>query len=300
MQKIEKIVNTLILGHKNLSDKTLSFCEEIVDRRGMAVVKVNSKEQSYALKFSLPEGVEVYDPFKIIKHEGEILKQAGEIADNLYVDQGELNGVTWLLTKWIDGQNLYQWAEPLRKEYSEKNIATFLKIFIEICRKIEKINSAGFIHGDLQPVHFFLTHNNVITLIDWALVKNINNNSCELDYKGGLVHYVSPEVAVQMLGKKDNILLDEISEVYSLATVLFTLYTGKTSTFYGSDNLKSISFEDKLKRVSEGNHNSFSKLNIPAFPNLEKLFCYALQVDRKKRCSSVKQFREELEQIYNK
>ena len=131
-------------------------------------------------------------------------------------------------------------------------------------------------------------------IIDWGLGVRVDDKS--FNYRGGLVHFVAPEIAEQMTKKATSIPYDQTSEVYAIAAVFFLLFTGKTPISYGNDNFMSVPFNQKLKFIVSGNFISFEQASSPPFPELEKILQICLSPDKKMRYSSYK-FLDELLRI---
>lgn len=266
---------------------TFTVEKVVTNRRGAIVAKVSDGKTLRAIKVSRPDAENLYEEEEVIIREARILWDLGHIADDLYITHSE-SSPSWLLSRWLTGETASDKAKQLREAGDFRKI---IKLMIMVTSKVNVIHQAGYVHGDLQPAHFILEDKNCV-LIDWALARR--NDDASFKFKGAFVHYASPEVAKGMLSENDNIEHDRLSEVYSLTAVLFFMFTGKTSTFYGSYDYRSIPLADKLKAVTEGNLHTFEQLGIEEFKNVESVLLKGLRLDRTQRYQSVEELLQAL------
>jgi serine/threonine protein kinase len=282
---IPKIINILDTKH-NIK---IENYEVVQDTRGITVLKVQVNSDFFALKFysKSDDSEQTYRNLTLI-NEANILK---EIQDefNYYYKSGDDNNYTWLLTHWLDGikSNLY-----LNKIIDKRILINSIK---KILKRFYALHSKGILHGDVQPKHIQFNKLNEVDLIDFGLSRHIKNDNTI--YKGGLVHFNSPEIAKKMIEDADNIAYDMMSEIYSIGSVLFFNLTGKTSTNYGTEDYKSISFKDKLKIIVSNNRNTFLSTNYMDYPELERILNIMLEPDSKLRCSNLKILIDKLDNI---
>lgn len=273
------------------------FIEELTNRRGVAVLKVARGESLYAIKLSIEDALDkgVYDPRVLIEREGNILKKLGPLADNLYIDHGVSEPTRWLLLHWLEkGEPVARISNFYRvMKDEEQKKKEFLNLFIHILEKYVAFHKAGYTHGDVQPQHIFMV-DNMPVIIDWGLGKHKDDK--DFVYRGGLAHYVSPEVAEGMLKKSDSIPYDQCSEVYSLAATLFILFTGKTPIFYGTEDYTSVSLEQKLQLILKNKIASFEQTGATPFPELEGVLKECLSAERARRYNA-DSFLEKLREI---
>ncbi len=283
---------------KTLKEQNLKLIDEIVSRRGVAVYEVEDETgKKGALKVYIPDQDSRYDQQKLIIREAEILKALKESPAAKYVpayyDHADTVDITWLLTEWVDWPTASEVTAEYRKDYL-KNRAKFLKIFKETLKALKTVHDAGFVHGDIQPAHI-MVGKDTVKLIDWGLSRHVDD--LDFQYKGSLVHFASPEVAIQMRERKEHIIHDQLSEVYMLCAVLFTLYTCKTATDYGTDDYKSITLDQKLDAVIQNSKNSFENTDAEPWDELETVLDSGLKHDRDKRVETIEELQSSLEVI---
>ncbi len=272
-----------------------TFVREVANRRGSALFQVRRGNTLLALKLSVSNADDgVYDPIELLYREASVLRRLGTLADNLYIDHGVFENRHWLLLRWLDGETVSEPCKVYRAiEDDRLRHGTFLNLFANILRKYVAVHTAGFMHGDVQTHHVFMTSEKP-ALIDWGLGKHIDDK--DYIYRGGLVHFVSPETAKGMLIKAPSIPYDTTTEMYAIAAMFFILYTGKTPVYYGSNDVLSVPLEDKLKFVARGDIVSFKKIGIKPFPELESRLRKCLNSDKDERLSSIA-FLQEIQAI---
>ena len=270
LKDAELLASNVIQKDAALSSRELRVIEVFTARRGAAVAKVASSGVEYALKMALPENDGPYDQHLLLKREGSILSLIDGSVSALYQAHGEMDDTSWMLSLWAS----YPTASDVAKEIGDNHLE-FTRLCLALSKCVGRVHELGYLHGDLQPGHFLVTSENKAILIDWGLAHEPEKR--DFEFKGAFVHYAAPEVARGMLNQEQHIQYGFASEVYALAAVIFFLYTGKTAPYYGSYDYKSVSFQEKLTRVSNGIlHESFSMAESKPFPALEKLLYQCL------------------------
>lgn len=277
----------------------LTLDKLISDRRGAGVYRlVDHFNNRYALKFSTANMEEnsVYNSSELIKHESLVLQDIEDIVGNLYISSGYLDDVIWLLSRWATGKRSYSIIRSMRKESSEIEYKKFfIGIAISFIDFVNKLHKRGYVHGDLQPDHVFVTDSFGIQVIDFGLCHKFEPR--KFNYRGGIVHFNSPEVAMGMLKKAEYIPLLPISEVYSASAVLFFLYTGKPPVFYGTDDYRELELSDMLTAIVRNKIISFQDVNAVPFIELEEILQRNLMSNLSERYTSLEQVIEDLRQI---
>ena len=97
-----------------------------------------------------------------------------------------------------------------------------------------------------------------------------------------------------MLAGAEDIFIDQLSEVYSMAAVLFVLYTHLTVSDYGSGE---GSFEQKLNAIISGHKNDPKNSKLPVNAEILHVLNWALQPDRATRCPDMSTFVNALDNV---
>ena len=141
---------------------------------------------------------------------------------------GELeDGSLYIIMEYLEGKNLNQ---SVRSE-GPFPVERALPILIQACGALDEAHKAGIIHRDLKPENLFLcqtpTMRDYPKLLDFGLAKvgerQMRPGSVILTQEGmvfGTPEFMSPE---QAQGKT----LTPASDIYSIATILYEVLTGK-------------------------------------------------------------------------
>ena len=141
---------------------------------------------------------------------------------------GELeDGSLYIVMEYLEGRNLNQ---SVRKE-GPFSVERAIPVLIQVCGALQEAHSQGIIHRDLKPENIFLSTNGGLKdypkVLDFGLAKvterELRPGSVMLTQEGmvfGTPEFMSPE---QAQGK----VLDARSDIYSLATILYEVLTGK-------------------------------------------------------------------------
>jgi non-specific serine/threonine protein kinase len=144
--------------------------------------------------------------------------------------QGE---APFIAMEFIDGETV---SSMIRRR--RRNVRQTLEIAIQVSRALAEAHEAGIVHRDIKPANIILTNREQVKLLDFGLVKlveqdNVAIGSKQLLTKAGMVvgtaSYMSPEQA-------RGLEVDGRTDVWSLGVVLYEMltgtlpFTGETST----------------------------------------------------------------------
>jgi eukaryotic-like serine/threonine-protein kinase len=141
---------------------------------------------------------------------------------------GELDdGSLYIVMEHLEGKNLNQ---VVRKE-GPLPVERAIPVLIQVCGALQEAHLQGIVHRDLKPENIFLSTNGGLKdfpkVLDFGLAKvterELRPGSVMLTQEGmvfGTPEFMSPE---QAQGK----VLDSRSDIYSLATILYEVLTGK-------------------------------------------------------------------------
>jgi eukaryotic-like serine/threonine-protein kinase len=143
-------------------------------------------------------------------------------------DVGDLDGVSFLVMEFIDGQSL-----DTRLRAGPLGWTTALGWAIQIARAIDAAHRRGIIHRDLKPANVMITGSG-IKLLDFGVAKLIEGSDADRAAGAlattqsltaertlvGTLHYMSPE---QLEGRE----VDARTDVFALGTTLYEMLTGR-------------------------------------------------------------------------
>ena len=132
-------------------------------------------------------------------------------------DYGDTDGVTYIVTEFVDGGTLAeQMGKPLPLEYA-------VEILNPIAGALDYAHRRGVLHRDIKPSNVLLQHDGTPVLSDFGLAKMMMSSTQRLTQSGMIVgtpEYMSPE---QCAGEE----LTPAADQYSLAVIAYEALTGR-------------------------------------------------------------------------
>lgn len=171
-----------------------------------------------AIKFVAANHSRLSEALQRFEHETRALGQLQHPQIVNAVDAGNCNGLMYLVTEYIDGEDLSQLVQrrgPLPP--------------VEACALVQQaaeglayLHSRGFVHRDIKPSNLIVDRAGCVKLLDFGLVRSIHTDH-QLTDDGqtlGTWDFLSPEQA------HDSSDVDCRSDLYSLGCTLLYLLTG--------------------------------------------------------------------------
>ncbi len=197
------------------------------------------------------------------------------------------NGYAYLVMEFIKGFQLkhFMWRWPIC------GLEFGVEIARQICEALSMAHAFGVMHRDIKPENIMfegLLNNSIMKVVDFGLVKMRSEDSQQRRLTSpnmlvGTFSYMSPEVC---LGET----VDERSDIYSLAILLYEMFTGSLPCC-GDDPLEVI--EAHIKKIPHSPSKFINEMPI----KLENLLMSALDKNPNNRPQSAQEMAKELSSI---
>jgi eukaryotic-like serine/threonine-protein kinase len=226
------------------------------------------------------------------------------------------DGVGWYTMRYVDGSTLsdviqrLQAGDPLA--HALYTPARRLQLFLSVLDAIAYAHARGVIHRDLKPANILVGKYGEIFVADWGIAKRIGRGakpevdtvdestlddskvtgSVDTDTRDGAIigtpWYMSPEQA-----RGDNTNVDQRSDVYALAAILYELLCLR---HYLHPLPKDAKTEDVLRAVQEHTATLATGVSHPAQPmrvpmDIARMIVRGLAKDPRVRFQSVAEMR---------
>lgn len=233
-----------------------------------AVSETNADE-----KVIIKTGIEKEGQHKILHNfdnEARILTRLSNKNNPALIKQGGYNGHPYLLIKKIENTPILEYTKRLRSKSAWKELGQLL---INIVKAYRQLYSEGVYHIDVNPRNILVDPGDKIYIIDFGLSAFITDTYSPIP---GMDYFSPPEI-IPMLNGIGKPRWSFYAEQFSIAAMLYYLYTGKHYTDF--------SLEDAVLRrqVSEEQPKPFAEQGLPANEPLEKILKKALHKDPAQR-----------------
>jgi serine/threonine protein kinase/tetratricopeptide (TPR) repeat protein len=153
-------------------------------------------------------------------------------------DAGELDSRQYLVTEFVDGGTLRDWARAERRGWRQ-----IVELLVGVADGLATAHEAGVLHRDVKPENILVAKNGYAKLADFGLAKltdgsgrKVTRTVTEQGTRPGLaigtLAYMSPE---QAEGKP----LDARSDIFSFGAVLYEMLADRRP-FSGSSDLQAM------------------------------------------------------------
>lgn len=153
-------------------------------------------------------------------------------------DVGEFQGRQYLVTEFVDGGTLHDWAKPPERTWQQA-----VEILTGVAEGLAAAHEAGILHRDIKPANILVSKNGYAKLADFGVAKladgvGIHVTGTHLERQthksaiAGTINYMSPE---QALGES----LDARSDIFSFGLVLYEMIA-RRRPFGGATDLESL------------------------------------------------------------
>lgn len=185
---------------------------------------------------------------------------------------------------------------PITRYSAGRNldVASRLRLVIELCHGVNHAHQKGVIHRDLKPANVFVDSAGNVKILDFGVARAAERDAATLarTMEGqliGTLPYMSPE---QVQGNPED--LDTRSDVYALGLISYELLTGCLPYDLEGKQLPEI-----VRIIAEGRQTPLLARNADLDSDLGLIHAKALAVDRAQRYQSALEFAADIERYLN-
>lgn len=232
----------------------------------------------------------------------DMFKEEAKIAVNLnhgnvvsIYDFGVEKGQFYLVMEFVEGQNLRQILNHLKKENKELSMDQIIYLTKEVAAGLDHAHrcldgSSGrplnITHRDMSPQNVMISFEGEVKVVDFGIAKAENQvENTRVGTIKGKFGYMSPEQA-------DGQQVDSRTDIFSLGIVLWELLA-KDRLFVAQSEAAT------LRRVRECQVPSLRKINPSIPPELERICNKALAKDKSIRYQTAAAFHKDLNRFLN-
>ena len=197
------------------------------------------------------------------------------------------DGTFFYVMEFIEGITL----QELVDQFGPQSPGRVIHLMLQICGSLAEAHQQGMIHRDIKPSNILVTARaglyDMIKVLDFGLVKNLNEDALELTHTDGITGtpmYMSPESV------RDAAMADQRSDLYSVGAVGYTLLTGQP-TFEGDSSVDVC-----LKQLKEMPLRPDERLGRPLPDDLQNVLMSCLRKDPEERPRSIEDLQSALRQ----
>lgn len=185
----------------------------------------------------------------------------------------------YLIMEYLQGATLDQILDSRPPSVDEA-----LAVAIQVCAAIECAHLNNIIHRDIKPQNLMLLSDGRVKVMDFGIAKLKNAPVTKTAQIQGTVAYMSPEQA-------EGYIVDEPSDIFSSAVVLYEMLTGVNP--FASPTTGATLF-----KIINTTPDPPSALNAHVPPELDRAVMKALDKYPDRRFNGAVQFRYKLERVF--
>ena len=148
---------------------------------------------------------------------------------------GKHSGHSYFAMEYVRGTSLNELIEAYHGKGEPMVLSEAVGLLSQVCRGVNAIHKQGIVHRDLKPANILLDHEYRVSVVDFGLVRNLENvdgRSLELD---GTPMYLAPERIRGTTLHKDQ---SHLCDIYSLGCIFYEMLTGFPP--YESDSVLAV------------------------------------------------------------
>ena len=211
-------------------------------RSGIPPSEIERAKKEASLRFHDDNLVEMIDFIQVM--EKDVL---GISTPRFYVVSEFLHGVS--LSDFLDGKIVdykgeqVDFAIDMYQQYCNNPITFALRVVRSMLSALQRLHDHGYVHRDIDPSNIMITSEGHIKLIDFGLVKAINDNNNGTQYGQfiGKANYAAPELAQGLTGD-----ICPATDLYAIGILFFQLLSGHVPFSGSMQEVLLSQIKDKL------------------------------------------------------
>lgn len=176
-----------------------------------------------------------------------------------------------VISEWISGPSIGDWVGRARSLEAPAERRRIPELFRDVLNAYGDLHELGIVHGDVHPRNILIEPPGRVRIIDFGLAFRLSSNYPRSPRRG-VAYYTDPDTARADLAGR-SVVLNERSEQYSVAAMLYRLWTGAHYVEFELER------EAMLQQIVDGEPLAFSARNAPPWPELEATLRRALSKD---------------------
>jgi serine/threonine-protein kinase len=237
--------------------KNRYIIKEKIGSGGMAdVYLVQDKiiKKDFAMKMMKPEeDIKVSKSIQRFKAEANVLAKmrSSNIVKihDAFLEKDAQGTRKYIVMEYVDGITLQKYM----KQQGILNNKEAIKLAGQALYGLKEMHEKKLFHRDIKPQNILITHDGIIKLIDFGIVKTPDSE--DLTKTGsvvGSVQYIAPEI---LGGDKES----AASDIYSTGIIFYTMLTGVIP--FNGTNIQKI-LKEKLSKSPEPIRNFNEKVDV--------------------------------------
>jgi len=188
--------------------------------------------------------------------------------------------IQYIVMEYVNGITLKEYAE----QQGRVPVREAVHFVVQILHTLQHAHDNGIVHRDIKPQNVMLLQNGDVKVMDFGIARFARDNGRTMTDKTiGSVHYISPEQA-----RGD--FVDERTDLYSVAVLLFEIVTGKLP--FDGESAVAIA----MKQMSE--EAPLPSEIYPEIPvGLEEIIIRGMQKDAALRYQSASEMLRDLDEF---
>jgi serine/threonine-protein kinase len=285
--RAKKILPTMDPGDQ-VGPWEIVMCRQVLDDVELYQVR-SSDRRLGALKIARRESEKIT---RMIDHERDALDRLGGSVGPALIEAGRFEDRSYLVLEWCAGVDAATVAAELRALSSREDRGRLLRLCRDIASAYAQLHDRGVLHGDVHERNILVDSLGRVRLLDFGLARLMTaDRGRGRERRAGFSIYVEPEYAVVRLAGRQAPPCTASGEQYSIASLLYALYTGTTCISFSAD------LKEAWRQTAESPVLSFVERGLAPFPALERVLGRALEKSPDRRFDSVRELAQALDAI---